>query len=342
MGNGAGLKVDGGVFSQLDAVVNAAVTLERRGYDGCWTAEVNHDPFLPHALASQTTERIELGTSIAVAFARNPMLLANLGWDLQHLTDGRFILGLGSQIKPHITRRFSMEWSRPAARMREMILALRAIWACWNEGAELRFEGEMYTHTLMTPFFTPPASPHGPPEVHLAAVGPLMTEVAGEVADGLLAHGFTTPEYLRDVTLPALERGAAKVDRTRDVLSISLPAFVVTGASDEETEKAAAAVRGQIAFYGSTPAYAGVLEHHGWDHLHPELNRLSKEKRWTEMGDLIDDDVLAAFAVVAEPDAVADALLARWGGTVDRLSFYAPYATDPALWADVRRRLQSA
>ena len=336
------MKVDGGVGGDLSIVPLAAKQAEDDGYDAVWASEINVDPFLTLLLAAEHTDTIRIGTNIAVAFARNPMTLAQSAHDLQRFSEGRLLLGLGSQIKPHITRRFSMEWSRPAARMREMILALRAIWACWNEGAELRFEGEMYTHTLMTPFFTPPASPHGPPEVHLAAVGPLMTEVAGEVADGLLAHGFTTPEYLRDVTLPALERGAAKVDRTRDVLSISLPAFVVTGASDEETEKAAAAVRGQIAFYGSTPAYAGVLEHHGWDHLHPELNRLSKEKRWAEMGDLIDDDVLAAFAVVAEPDAVDEALLARWGGTVDRLSFYAPYATDPALWADVRRRLQSA
>lgn len=336
------MKVDGGVGGDLGLVPFGAKQAEADGYDAVWASEINIDPFLTLLLAAEHTESIRIGTNIAVAFARNPMTLAQTAHDLQRFSEGRLLLGLGSQIKPHITRRFSMEWSRPAARMREMILALRAIWACWNDGVELKFEGEMYTHTLMTPFFTPPASPHGAPEVHLAAVGPLMTEVAGEVADGLLAHGFTTPEYLRDVTLPALERGAAKVDRSRADLSISLPAFVVTGATPEETEKAATAVRGQIAFYGSTPAYAGVLEHHGWDHLQPELNRLSKEKQWAAMGELIDDDVLAAFAVVAEPDAVADELLARWGGVVDRMSFYAPYAADPDLWAGIRHRLQTA
>ncbi|HEV7720569.1 MAG TPA: TIGR03617 family F420-dependent LLM class oxidoreductase, partial [Iamia sp.] len=248
----------------------------------------------------------------------------------------------GSQIKPHITKRFSMEWSRPAARMKEMIQALHAIWATWNDGAELAFKGEFYTHSLMTPFFTPPPSPHGPPQVMLAAVGPLMTKVAGEVADGLLAHGFTTPDYLRDVTLPALEEGAKEGGRTRADLTIALPAFVVTGDSDETKEKASTAVRGQIAFYGSTPAYKGVLEHHGWDDLQPELNRLSKERKWVEMGELIDDDVLDAFAVVAEPDSVAQGLLDRFGGTVDRMSFYAPYKAPDDLWAQVRSTLQAA
>lgn len=336
------MRVDGGVGGDLTAVGEAARRAEAAGYDGIWAAETNQDPFLTLLLAAEHTERVELGTGIAVAFARNPMTLAQSAHDLQRFSNGRFLLGLGSQIKPHITRRFSMEWSRPAARMREMILALRAIWATWNDGAELAFAGEFYTHTLMTPFFTPPPSPHGPPAVYIAAVGPRMTSVAGDVADGLLAHGFTTAEYLRDVTLPALAEGAEAGGRTRAEVTISLPAFVVTGDSDEATAKAATAVRGQIAFYGSTPAYQGVLAHHGWGDLHGELNRLSKQKEWARMGALIDDDVLHAFAVVAEPGAVADGLLARFGGSVDRLSFYAPYEVPDGLWADVTRRLQGA
>ncbi|HYI60887.1 MAG TPA: TIGR03617 family F420-dependent LLM class oxidoreductase [Acidimicrobiales bacterium] len=337
------MRVDGGVGGDLAGVGAAAAAAEAEGYDGIWAAETNQDPFLTLLLAAEHTERMELGTGIAVAFARNPMTLAQSAHDLQRFSQGRFLLGLGSQIKPHITRRFSMEWSRPAARMREMVLALRAIWATWNDGAELDFRGEMYTHTLMTPFFTPPPSPHGPPPVYLAAVGPKMTAVAGEVADGLLAHGFTTAEYLRDVTLPALEVGAAaaEVPRTREAVTISLPAFVVTGADDQATEAAATAVRGQIAFYGSTPAYQGVLDHHGWGDLHGDLNRLSKEKRWAEMGQLVDDDVLSAFAVVAEPDTVAEGLLARFGDVVDRLSFYAPYQAPPDLWTQVRSQLQA-
>lgn len=336
------MKVDGGVGGDFGMIKAGAQKAEADGFDGIFASETNQDPFLTLLLAAEHTERIEIGTNIAVAFARNPMSLAQSAHDLQRFSEGRFILGLGSQIKPHITKRFSMEWSKPAARMREMILALRAIWATWNDGEPLRFEGEFYTHTIMTPFFTPSPSPHGPPQVMLAAVGPLMTQVAGEVGDGLLAHGFTTAEYLRDVTLPALEEGAARSGRTRADLTIALPAFVVTGDGDEATEKAAAAVRKQIAFYGSTPAYAGVLEHHGWDDLQPELNRLSKQGQWAEMGELITDDVLEAFAVVAPPDRVAQGLLDRWGGTIDRMSFYAPYAAADDLWASVRSTLQAA
>ena len=336
------MKVDGGVGGDLSLVPDVARQAEADGYDGVWCAETNQDPFLTLLLTAEHTERIEIGTGIAVAFARNPMTLAQSAHDLQRYSGGRLLLGLGSQIRPHIPRRFSMEWSRPAARMREMILALRAIWATWNDGAELAFKGEFYTHTLMTPFFTPPPSEQGPPLVYLAAVGPKMTAVAGEVADGLLAHGFTTPEYLRDVTLPALDMGATAGGRSRSDVSISLPAFVVTGETDEDTAKAATAVKGQIAFYGSTPAYKGVLEHHGWGDLHDELNTLSKKKEWKAMGELVDDDVLEAFAVVAAPGAVAAGLRDRFGGTVDRLSFYAPYKVPDGLWGQVAAELRDA
>ena len=207
MGSGAGLKVDGGVSSQLANVVEAATTLERRGYDGCWTAEISHDPFLPLLLAAEHTDAIELGTSIAVAFARNPMTVANVGWDLQEYSGGRFILGLGSQIQPHIEKRFSMPWSQPVPRMREFVLAMRAIWTCWHDGTKLSFEGDFYTHKLMTPMFTPEPHAYDFPKVFVAAVGEAMTEMCGEVADGLLAHAFTTKRYFDEVTTPALLRG---------------------------------------------------------------------------------------------------------------------------------------
>jgi probable F420-dependent oxidoreductase len=334
------MKVDGG----LGLVATAGATarsLEAAGYDGAWSAETSHDPFLPHVLAADATERIDLGTGIAVAFGRSPMTLANTAWDLQVQSEGRFLLGLGSQIKPHITKRFSMPWSSPAARMREMILAIRAIWDCWDGDGKLDFRGDFYTHTLMTPFFNPGPCPYGHPKVFLAAVGAKMTEVAGEVADGLLCHGFTTASYLQEATLPALETGLANAGRPRSDLELSIPAFIVTGTNEVEMARSATGVRRQIAFYGSTPAYRPVLEHHGWGDLQDDLNRLSKQGEWDAMGDLIDDEVLDAFAVVAEPQDLAGALLARWRGLVDRISFYAPYETDRDTWLPVVATLQA-
>jgi probable F420-dependent oxidoreductase len=329
------MKVDGGIGGDLRGAGKAAATQEAQGYDGLWTAETSHDPFFPLLLASQQTERVELGTGIAVAFARNPMNLAQIAWDLQAASSGRFILGLGSQIKPHITKRFSMPWSSPAARMREMILAIRAIWASWNNGTKLDFQGDFYTHTLMTPFFDPGPNPHGDAKIFLAGVGELMTEVAGEVCDGFLCHGFTTERYLREVTLPALERGATKAGRAVADIEISGPAFVVTGTDEEQMAASVQGTKQQIAFYGSTPAYKGVLELHGWGGLQDELNKMSKEGKWKEMGELITDDILETFAVIAEPEKLAQGLHVRYGDVVSRISFYAPYASDPERWRAV-------
>ena len=329
------MKVDGGIGSDLRGVPAAARNAEEIGYSGVWTAETAHDPFLPLLLAAEHTTEVELGTSIAVAFARNPMTLANIAWDLQAYSRGRFVLGLGSQIKPHITKRFSMPWSHPAPRMRELVLAIRAIWDTWRNGTPLAFRGEFYTHTLMTPFFAPnPADLDGIelPKIFLAGVGELMTEVAGEVCDGFICHGFTTERYLREVTLPALQRGRAKAGKTMEGFEIVGPSFVVSGANDEEMAAAITGTRQQIAFYGSTPAYRGVLELHGWGGLQDELNALSKRGRWAEMGELIDDEVLNTFAVVAEPEGIAPELRARFGDVIQRISFYQPYRTDPARW----------
>jgi probable F420-dependent oxidoreductase len=228
-----------------------------------------------------------------------------------------------------------MPWSHPARRMREYILALQAIWTAWNEQQPLKFDGEFYRHTLMTPFFAPPPNRYGAPKVFLAAVGEKMTEVAGEVADGIIIHGFTTERYVREVTLPALERGWKKSDRQRHDFELSGPMFVVTGTTAEEVEAARKATKQQIAFYGSTPAYRPVLELHGWGDLQVELNRLSKQGRWEAMGDLVTDDILRTFAVVGEPEDVPGALLARYGDAVDRISFYAPYQRDPERWRRV-------
>jgi probable F420-dependent oxidoreductase len=336
------VKIDGGIGFDLAGAAAAAAEQEAAGYDGVWSAETSHDPFFPLLLAAGATERLEVGTGIAVAFARTPMTLAYQANDLQAYSQGRFLLGLGSQIKPHIEKRFAMTWSHPAPRMREFILAMRAIWANWAEGGKLDFHGDFYSHTLMTPFFNPGPNPFGPPKVLLAAVGELMTEVAGEVADGIIVHGFTTERYLREVTMPAIERGLAKSGRTRAEFQLSYPAFLVTGDDEEQMAKAATAVRQQIAFYGSTPAYRGVLEAHGWGDLQGELNALSKQGEWAKMGDAIDDTMLGTFAVVGEPEAVGPALVARYGDLIDRVSFYAPYGAAPDMWSRVMQGIRSA
>jgi probable F420-dependent oxidoreductase len=247
------------------------------------------------------------------------MLLANIGYDLQMYSRGRFILGLGSQIKPHIEKRFSQEWSRPAARMREFVLAMRAIWDTWYKGEKLAFRGEFYRHTLMTPMFTPTNNPYGPPRVVVAAVGPKMTEVAGEVADGVLIHSFTTERYLREVTMPAIERGRATAENASSDFEVCYPIFVVSGNDEREWGAMRSAVAKQLAFYGSTPAYRPVLECHGWGELQTELNTLSKRGEWDEMGERITDEILEEFAVVAEPDKVAGVMKARYGDLVARI-----------------------
>jgi probable F420-dependent oxidoreductase len=339
------MKVDGGIGTDLRRVADSAREVEAAGYSGAWTAETAHDPFFPLLLAAEHTTDIELGTSIAVAFARNPMTLANIAWDLQTFSGGRFVLGLGSQIKPHITKRFSMEWSHPAPRMREMVLAIRAIWDTWLNGTKLEFRGDFYTHTLMTPFFAPNAADLadvGVPKIFLAGVGELMTEVAGEVCDGFICHGFTTERYLREVTLPALERGRAKVGKTLEGFEIVGPSFVVTGNDEREMDAATSGTRQQIAFYGSTPAYRAVLDLHGWGGLQDELNTLSKQGKWVEMGALIDDEILNTFAVVGEPESIASELHQRYGDVIQRISFYAPYTSDPERWTKIIADLKAA
>ncbi len=316
---GSRLRIDRGVGSRLAEVAGTAQELEALGYDGCWTAEISHDPFLPLTLAAEHTTRIELGTGIAVAFARTPMTVANLGWDLQEYSRGRLLLGLGTQIKPHIEKRFGMPWSHPARRMREFVLALQAIWDCWHNGTKLSFEGDFYTHKLMTPMFVPEPQPYGTPKILIAAVGEMMTELCGEVADGMIAHAFTTKRYFDEVTTPALLRGMAKSGRTRGDFQMSCPVFVVTGLDEAEMTAAAAGTRKQIAFYASTPAYRKVLELHGWGDLQTDLHRLSLAGEWDAMAGLIDDEILAAFAVVAPIGELAAALRQRCDGVIDRV-----------------------
>lgn len=330
------MKVDTGLANEFSQIASQAAELEELGYDGLLTAETNHDPFFPLMLASQSTSKVDLMTGIAVAFARSPMTLASTAHDLNAASQGRFILGLGSQIRAHITKRFNMPWSKPAARMREFILAMRAVWDCWYNGKPLAFTGEFYSHTLMTPFFTPTDTEYGPPRVFLAAVGPLMAEVAGEVADGILLHAFTTEKYIRETTLPALQRGWAKAGKSRDEFEIVYPMFTVTGDTQDTVAQAKATVRQQVAFYGSTPAYKPVLESIGAGELQPTLNRMSKQGQWVEMGELIGEDLIKEFAVVAEPKDLAGAILSKYGDIVDRTS--AAYGLIPS---DLQRQIIS-
>lgn len=319
----------------LAAASASAAAMESLGYDGLLSAEINHDPFLPLLLGAQSTKRIQLATGIAVAFARSPMTTANTAWDLHVHSGGRFFLGLGSQIQAHIEKRFSMPWGQPAARMSEFVSALKAIWESWMTGDRLSFRGDFYQHTLMTPFFAPGANPFGPPPVAVAAVGAKMTQVAATVADGIFLHGFTTPRYVREVTAPALEAGLAASGRSRSDFTVFAPLFVVTGGDEAEMAAARAMTCQQIAFYGSTPNYRPVLELHGWGDLQDDLNRMSKQGEWQAMGDAIDDTILNTFAVVAEPKDVAAELNSRFGGVVDRLSFYAPYSAHPGVWSGI-------
>jgi len=327
------VKVDaGGYFSSIDEAGVAAVAAERAGHDGWWATETQIDPFLACAIAGERTERLEIGTGIAVALARNPMTVALGANDLHALSSGRFMLGLGSQVKPHITHRYSMPWSRPAARMREFVLAIRAIWNAWATGAPLRFRGEFYTHTLMAPFFDPGPNPYGNPRIMLAAVGPLMTEAAGEVADGLLCHPFSTERYLREVTLPALLRGRARAGGTLDGFEIGGPSFIVARDSGAEIAEATDAVRQQIAFYGSTPAYRGVLELHGWGELQDELNEMAQRGEWQRMPEVIDDDVLRTFAIVGTPEEAIAEIQRRYGDLVTRITVAPPEDHDAERW----------
>jgi probable F420-dependent oxidoreductase len=320
------MKVDANLPKAIGQTASAGAQLEADGFDGIWIGETQHDPFLMALRAADATKTPTVGTAVAIAFARSPMTLAYSAWDLADYAEGRFVLGLGSQVRPHIERRFSMPWSHPARRMRELVLAMRAIWQSWSDGSTLDFRGDFYTHTLMTPFFQPEPHCWGPPPVLLAGVGEMMTEVAGEVADGFLFHAFTTAAYLAEVTVPALMRGRAGAGRDgAEEFQISGPAFVCSGRDESELAEAIRGTKAQIAFYASTPAYRPVLEHHGWGDLQPELTRLSKEGRWQDMGGAVDDEVLNSFAVVGSPVEVGQGLRERWSGTATRITLYTPY-----------------
>jgi probable F420-dependent oxidoreductase len=315
----AGLGTEGGYLQSAGETARAAESL---GFAGLWTSETKHDAFLPLAIAANETERIELGTSVAIAFSRSPMEMAQTAWDLQDLSEGRFILGLGTQVKAHIKRRFSMPWDRPVARLREYIGALRAIWGSFQSGESLQFEGQFYRHTLMTPFFNPGPIERPDVPVYIAGVNTGLARLAGELCDGFHVHPFHSPEYVRRTVKPAIAEGAQKEGRDPGEIELATSVFVITGEeSGEQREK----MRAQISFYASTPTYRTVLEAHGWEEVGERLGKLARDKRWEEMPELITDEMLRAFAVEAAPGEVGDALKERYEGLIDRVSLYMPF-----------------
>lgn len=317
-----GLGTEGKYLKDLDRTARAADDL---GFAGLWTSETKHDGFLPLAIAANATERLDLGTSVAIAFSRSPMETAQTAWDLQDLSEGRFILGLGTQVKAHITRRFSMPWDKPTARLREYILALRAIWESFQTEGPLKFEGEFYQHTLITPFFNPGPIEHPDIPIYIAGVNTRLAYLAGELCSGFHVHPFHSPEYVRKTVQPAISDGAKESGRDPGSVELATSVFVITGATEEETSKQRESIRSQISFYASTPTYCTVLEAHGWQDVGEKLGTMAREKKWQMMPSLITDEMLSAFAVEAAPDEVGPALRERYEGLIDRVALYIPF-----------------
>lgn len=304
-----------------DQAASAAADALAAGYDGFFTAETQYDPFLPLVVAGMAEPDLELGTAIAVAFPRSPMVVAYTAWDLARLSKGRFMLGLGTQVRAHITRRFSTEWGQPTARLRDYILALKAIWGAWQGSTPLNHVGEFYQFSLMTPFFDPGPQPYPDVPVYIAGVGPHLSRLAGEVCDGFHVHPFHTTAYLDQVVLPNIGKGASKAGRSLDQIERVTTVFVMTGRDQAEIEQSMEPVRQQVAFYGSTPSYHAVLEASGWD-IGGQLHSLSRRGEWSAMSELVTDDVLAEVGVVAPIDKLGGAIRERYGDRVQRVGFY--------------------
>jgi probable F420-dependent oxidoreductase len=321
------MKFDVNIYpNDLNSAAETARQAEAYGFDGLWTSETAHNPFLPLTHAAAATQRINLGTAIAIAFPRSPMVMAQLGWDLAAQSKGRFILGLGTQVKAHITKRFSTEWKAPVPRLREYIESMRAIWLSFQTGSPLRYTGNHYRFTLMTPFFSPGAIQTPEIPIYIAGVNDGLCRLAGALCQGFHVHPFHTVRYLKELIIPNIEHGAAKAGRSRADCALSCAIFVVTGESDEEIRDNAGFVRSQIAFYASTPSYSAVMDKHGWLDLHQQLNAMAREGRWYEMGELISDEMLNEFAVIAPADELASAVKSRYEGLLDRVSYYFPFA----------------
>ncbi len=329
------MKFDAAVLvPNLREMPELACAVEEVGFEALWTSETQHDPFLPLALAAEHTSRIELGTAIAVAFPRSPTVLAQIAWDLAAQSDGRFILGLGTQVKPHIERRFGMTWESPVAKLRDMILAMRALWAAWQGDGRVNYRGEFYKITLMTPFFNPGPIEHPDIPIYIAGVNEGLCRLAGELCQGFHAHSFHTVKYLRELVLPNIEEGLKQSGRTRADIKVSSAMFVATDEQEKE------AVRSQVSFYASTPSYRPVLEMHGWGETGEKLSLLAARKQWDEMPALITDEMLSEFAIFEpDPAALPARIQERYAGLLDRVTLYSPFdpTQDLARWREIVR-----
>jgi probable F420-dependent oxidoreductase len=318
----AALMVD---TQHLGDAARIAQSAEQIGFDGLWTQETQHNPFLPLALAAPPTRRIELGTGVAIAFPRSPMVTAQTAWDLQALSGGRFVLGLGTQVKPHIERRFGMTWEAPVAKLRDYVQALRAIWGSWQSGGRLSYRGQFYEHTLMTPFFSPGPIQHPHIPIYIAGVNEGLAHLAGEICDGFHVHPFHSIAYLEQIVRPQVAAGAAQAGRTLADIAMTSSIFVITGPDRAAMDSMRQAVRQQLAFYASTPTYRVVLECHGWAEVGQRLSGLAKDGDWEAMGRLIGDEMLEVFAVEAPLDRLGAAVKQRYRGILDRVALYLPY-----------------
>jgi probable F420-dependent oxidoreductase len=330
--------------NRLAGVAELAQRADQLGFAALWTPETQHDPFLPLVLAAQHSQRLQIGTGVAIAFARSPMVVAQSAWDLQALSGGRFLLGLGTQVQAHIERRFSAPWGAPIERMRDYIGALRAIWQSWQQGTPLQYQGSYYTHTLMTPFFSPGPISHPDIPIYLAGVNKGLASLAGELCEGFHVHPFHSPAYLRERLRPQIERAAERAGRPANAVQLAGSVMVITGSNEAELEQARQQARSQIAFYASTPSYRVVLESHGWGRVGERLSRLAATRRWAEMPALIDKEMLAAFALESEPDQLASALHARYAGLLDRATLYLPFVPgqNEPFWQTIIAGLQKA
>lgn len=329
--------------ADLRSVAEHATRAERQGYDGLWTAEAGHDPYLACAIAATATERVSIGTNIAVAFPRSPMVHAQIAWDLQAASRGRFILGLGTQVKGHNERRYSTPWDAPGPRLREMILLLRHIWDVWQNGTRPGFQGKYYQFSLMTPFFSPGPQQWPRVPIYIAGVNPYICRVAGELCDGFHVHPFHSIKYLDDVVLPNIDAGCAKAGRTRSQVTLATTVFVCMGRTRDDVERSKAAVRQQISFYASTRTYAGVLGAHGWGDTCYRLSEKAAKGDWTGMASLITDDMLEVYAVQGTYDEIPGLIKKKYTGVLDRIGFYAlpSGGADEAVWRELVRACRS-
>ncbi len=333
------MKLDTALFvPSLNQAADVARAAEETGFDALWTAETSHDPFFPLLIAAQHTKKIKLGTAIAVAFPRSPMILAQIAWDLQAFSQGRFILGLGTQVKGHNERRFGVKWEHPGPKLREMIEMIHAIWANWQDNARPSFVGKFYNFTLMTPFFSAGPIPYPKPPIYIAGVNEYMCRLAGELCEGFHVHPFHSMKYFDELLLPNITKGLVEKGRTRKDIVLTSTVFVITGDNNDEIEAAKGPVRQQLAFYASTPAYRGVLEAHGWGDVGARLTASSKRGDWTAMASEITDEMLDVYAITGRRDDIVDKIKKRYDGYLDRFGFYMPFNPgDQEAWKEIVR-----